>query len=253
LKTPKLYHRFAYSMPLRTGEVAKPSKIRDGAAFSELSAPLAKLGYEYGNILFNSPFNPKKDKKLGPEHFKFINPDDLIVITTRPPLDDEAHGDKKYLARSFTHLEDQVFLECRKYFEICARSHVKLTPAVGTNLDKAHLEFYQHHSARLKSFMRLSEFRRQKTPEDSEIAICFFLRTPSIPVYGCGLLACFGMGGWETLIWNRIVRTRYPEWVSRSSFIMGQLDLNGLPARPPTMAFADKIKVEILLEHKING
>ena len=53
-------------MPLRTGEVAKPSKIRDGAAFSELSAPLAKLGYEYGNILFNSPFDPKKDKKLGP-------------------------------------------------------------------------------------------------------------------------------------------------------------------------------------------
>jgi hypothetical protein len=34
---------------------------------------------------------------------------------------------------------------------------------------------------------------------------------------------------------------------------MGQLDLKGLPARPPTMAFADKIKVEILLEHKING
>ena len=91
-------------MPLRTGEVAKPSKIRDGAAFSELSAPLAKLGYEYGNILFNSPFDPKKDKKLGPEHFKFISTDDLIVITTRPPLDDEAHGDKKYLARSFTHL-----------------------------------------------------------------------------------------------------------------------------------------------------
>ncbi len=96
-------------MPLRTGEVAKPSKIRDGAAFSELSAPLAKLGYEYGNILFNSPFDPKKDKKLGPEHFKFIKPNDLIVLTTRPPLDDEAHGDKKYLARSFTHLEDQVF------------------------------------------------------------------------------------------------------------------------------------------------
>ena len=89
-------------MPLRTGEVAKPSKIRDGAAFSELSAPLAKLGYEYGNILFNSPFDPKKDKKLGPEHFKFIKPNDLIVLTTRPPLDDRKHGDKKPV--SYTHL-----------------------------------------------------------------------------------------------------------------------------------------------------
>jgi len=130
---------------------------------------------------------------------------------------------------------------------------VKLTPAVATNLDKAHLEFYQHHSARLKSFMRLSEFRHQKTPEDAEIAIGFFLRTPSIPVYGCGLLACFGMGGWETLIWNRIVRTRYSAWVSRPSFVVGQFDLKGLPVNPPTLVFADKIKVEILLEHKIDG
>ena len=118
-------------MPLRTGEVAKPSKIRDGAAFSELSAPLAKLGYEYGNILFNSPFNPKKDKKLGPEHFKFIKPNDLIVLTTRPPLDDRKHGDKKHLDESYTHLEEQVFAEFRKFLAICARSHVQLAPAVG--------------------------------------------------------------------------------------------------------------------------
>jgi len=253
VKTHNLYHRFAYSMPVRTGEVAKPSKIRDGAAFSELSAPLTKLGYEYGNVLFNSPFDPKKDKKLGHEHFKFITPNDLVVLTTRPPLDDKNHGDKKYLAQSHTHLEDQVFIEFRKYFEVCARSHVKLTSAVGTNVDKAHLEFYQHHSARLKSFMRLGEFRGKKTPEDSEIAIGYFLRTSSIPVYGCGLVACFGMGGWETLIWNRIVRTRYPEWLNAPLFVMAQFDMKGLPANPPTLAFADKIKVDILLEHKITG
>jgi hypothetical protein len=253
LKTPNLYHRFAYSMPLRTGEVAKPSKIRDGAAFSELSAPLAKLGYEYGNILFNSPFDPKKDKKLGPEHFKFIKPNDLIVLTTRPPLDDRKHGDKKHLDESYTHLEEQVFAEFRKYLAICARSHVQIAPAVGAKFEKADLIFYQHKSARLKSFKRLDEFRNKKTPEDSENAIGFFLRTPSIPVYGCGLLACFGMGGWETLIWNRIVRTRFPEWVRRPLFVVGQFDLKGLPENPPTLAFADKIKVEILLEHKITG
>ena len=122
-------------MPLRTGEVARPSKIRDGAAFSKISAPLAKLHNRDGNILFNSPIDPKKDKKLGPEHFKFIKPDDLLVLTTRPPLDDGAHGDKKYLARSFTHLEDQVFLECRKYLAVCARSHVQLSSAVGADFE----------------------------------------------------------------------------------------------------------------------
>ena len=29
--------------------------------------------------------------------------------------------------------------------------------------------------------------------------------------------------------------------------------MKGLPDNPPTLAFADKIKVEILLEHKITG
>ena len=249
---PKLYHRFAYSMPLRTGEIAKPSKIRDGAAFSELSAPLAKLGYENGNILFNSPFNPKKDKKLGQEHFKFIKPDDLLVLTTRPPLDDLRYGDKKHLDESSTHLEEQVFAECRKYLAVCARSHVQLTSAVGADFEGFDFVFYQHNNARLKYSRRLRG-PRSKTPKDSEIAIGFFLRTPSIPVYGCGLLACFGMGGWETLIWNRIVRTRYSDWVSRPLFVVGQFDLKGLPENPPTLAFADEIKAEILLEHKING
>jgi hypothetical protein len=239
-------------MPLRTGEASKPSKIRDGAAFSELSAPVAKLGYEYGNILFNSPFNPKKDKKLGHEHFTFIKPDDVIVLTTRPPLDDGAHGDKKYLARSFTHLEDQVFLEFRKYLAVCARSHVQLTSAAGADYEGFDFVFYQHNNARLK-YLRQLRGPRSKTPKDSEIAIGFFLCTPSIPVYGCGLLACFGMGGWETLIWNRIVRIRYPEWVSRPSFIIGQFDLKGLPTRPPTLDFADKIKVEILVNYKIGS
>ena len=105
------------------------------------------------------------------------------------------------------------------------------------NFEKADLVFYQHNNARLKYFRRLREFRSKRRPKDSEIAIGFFLRTPSIPVYGCGLLACFGMGGWETLIWNRIVRTRYPEWVSRPSFIIGQFDLKGLPARSADYGF----------------
>ncbi len=240
-------------MPLRAGEMAKPSKIRDGAAFTELTARLTKLGYEYGDIIFNSPFDPKKDKKLGREHFNFIKPKDLIVLATRPPLDDRKHGDKKHLDESSSHLEEQVFAEFRKYLAICARSHVQLTQAVGAKFERADLMFYQHKSARLKYFKRLDEFRNKKPTKDSETAIGFFLRVPAIPVYGCGLLACFGMGGWETLIWNRIVRTRFPKWVNRPSFVIGQFDMRGLPPRPPTLDFVDRIKVEILLEHKIDG
>src|SRR5260221_2725324 len=102
------YHRFAYSMALRSGEEPNLAKIRDGAAFSEVAAPLAKLGHEYGQIIYNPPYNPKKPTN-GREPFNFIKPDDLIVLTTRPPLDDSQHGDTKLVRASRTHLEKQIF------------------------------------------------------------------------------------------------------------------------------------------------
>ena len=98
------------------------------------------------------------------------------------------------------------------------------------------------------------DFHKTKNvPKGSHTAICFFLRASAIPEYGCGLVVSFGMGGWETLIWNRIVRTKHPEWLKRPCFVVGEFDMNGLPPRPATLRFVDQIKVDILLEHKIEG
>lgn len=36
-------------------------------------------------------------------------------------------------------------------------------------------------------------------------------------------------------------------------FVMGEFDMTGLPERPATLKFVDQIKVDILLEHKIEG
>ena len=90
-------------------------------------------------------------------------------------------------------------------------------------------------------------------PKSPTSALGFlFLRTNAIPEYGCGLLASFGMGGQETLIWNRIVRTRFPEWVNRPAFIVAEMDLTAIPANPVTLEFVDQIKAEILLEHRMD-
>jgi len=211
--------------------------------------PLAKLGYEYGHFIFNPPFNPRKSVEVGKEHFHFIRPDDLIVLATRPPLDDPKHGDRKLVRQSRTHLEKQIFAEFRKYLAVCARSHVRLTEAVGAKFKQADLVFHQHKSARLKYYMRLDEFRPKLVPKNSDIAIGFFLRTKTIPEYGCSLLASFGMGGRETLIWNHIVRTRFPELVSRCAFIVAEMNLARIPDTPVTLDFADEVKAKILLEH----
>ena len=239
-------------MPLRYGEEPNLSKIRDGAAFGEVTAPLRKIGYEYGHIIFNPPYNPRKRMDLGKERFRFIKPEDLIVLTTRPPLDDSRHGDKKLVRQSRSHLEEQIFAECRKFLGVCARSHVQLAKTVGANFKKADLVFHQHKSARLKYYKGLNEFRPKNVPKKSDIAIGFFLRTKTIPEYGCGLLASFGMGGRETLIWNRIVRTRFPDWVNRCAFIVAEMNLARIPETPVTLEFVDQIKAKILLEHLID-
>jgi len=66
------------------------------------------------------------------------------------------------------------------------------------------------------------------------------------------MLASFGMGGRETLIWKRIIRTRFPEWVNRCAFIVAEMNLNTIPANPMTLEFVDQIKTDILLEHRID-
>ena len=238
-------------MPLRSGEEPNISKIRDGAAFTEVTVPLAKLGYEYGQFIFNPPFNPRRGPELGKEHFQFIKPDDVIVLTTRPPLDDLRHGDKKLVRQSRTHLEKKIFEECRKYLAVCARSHVRLTEAVGGKFKQADLVFNSYKSARLKYYRRLDEFRVWSVSKKADLAIGFFLRARTIPEYGCGLLASFGMGGRETLIWNRIVRTRFPDWVNRCAFIVAEMNLTRTPETPATLDFVDHVKVKILLEHSV--
>ena len=246
------FHRFAYSMSVRSGESPNLAKIRDGAAFSEVTAPLAKLGYEYGQMIYNPPFQSGMRGGLGAENYRFIKPTHVIVLTTRPPLDDVTHGDKKLVQPSRSHLEKQVFAECRKYFAVSSRSHVQLTPAAGANFEKAELVFHQHKSARLKYYKRLDEFRGRCVSKKANVSLGFFLCTKAIPEYGCGLLTSFGMGSRETLIWNRIVRTRFPEWVNRPAFIVAEMNLNGIPTNPVTLEFVDQIKTKILLEHRID-
>ena len=108
-KFKTLYHRFAYSMPF-AGEVAKPSKIRDGAAFSEVTAPWANRAGNTGTS-FQLPLRPQEGQEAGARPLQLHQPEDLIVLTTRPPLDDRRHGDKKHMDESYTHLEQQIFAE----------------------------------------------------------------------------------------------------------------------------------------------
>jgi hypothetical protein len=71
-------------------------------------------------------------------------------------------------------------------------------------------------------------------------------KTPGLP---CGLLACFGMDGYSTLIWNRIVRVKYPHLLTNPGFVMAQLIFQkAIPNRPLTSEFAtDPAHIEVNL------
>ena len=64
-------------------DVHKLFKVRDGAAFNELAATLVPLGYRYGTTIHFYPNNKRPLRDL-PE----LNANDLLVLTTRPPLTD---------------------------------------------------------------------------------------------------------------------------------------------------------------------
>jgi hypothetical protein len=245
------YHRFAYSAAMRDGEVPRPFKIRDGAAFCELTAPLVELDYTFGQLIFNPPFHSQTSPRLGPDCFRFIKPNDLIVLATRPPIDDLHSGDKKRMLKSCTHLEEQIFTRCQRYFEICARSHIELSESVAAKFERGVMDFQQHKGARLKSYRALTGNRWTKIPKGTDLAIGFFLHTRTIPKYDCGLVVSFGMGGWETLVWNRLVRTRFPDWLRHPIFVVAEMTIGEFPRNSATLDFVDQIKPTILLEHHI--
>ena len=60
--------------------------------------------------------------------------------------------------------------------------------------------------------------------------------TPGLP---CALLASFGMDGYSTLIWNTIVRLKYPHLVTQPGFVMAELIFKQpIPDSPLTPEFA---------------
>ena len=243
------FYRFAYPTTLREGEEPRPFRTRDGAAFGELSAVLTGLGWEYGSLIYNCADDPSGSHTLGREHFSFLGPEDCIVLTTRPPLRDPRHGDKKRVARSYTHLENSIFKEFETFLEVCARSHIRLTSRIAGSSEKADFKFRQTKDARLVAYNSLSHDKRETlVSEDLYRTVGFFLWKDRIIEYNCALLACFGMGGVETLIWNRVVRTRFSHWLQRSAFVVAELDIGVLPSRPSTLSFVEQVGVTILLD-----
>lgn len=257
------FHRFAYpthetqlqatpdkELEVRPAKGPKgplPFKTRDGAAFAEIHAALNDIGWKYGSLIYNCRLDD--DSSLQPGSCG-LGPEDVIVLTTRPPLHD-LH-DKRSMRRSDTCLEKGIFAEFGGFLEECTRSYVSLAGTFASPVGKTRYYFHQNKDARLIRFNGPRGMGDIEVPKGEYRSIAFFLHKRRIAEYGCGLLACWGMGGIETLIWAHLLRTRFSDWLPRHTFNVVELDIGGVPDRSATLDFAANVKVSTLLEHPIS-
>jgi len=219
--------------------------VRCGAAFAELGATIQQNGYSYGGLILNIPRHRDGDwNPTGALHDNYAGGDlsstDLLVLPTRPPLDDDP-SDVKAISRSGTDLEQHVLGSLNCFFAHCNRSSVRLSDALRGKLpqDQRHmhdLDFGQRGTASL--------LHNDKT-------IGFLVFQPTVPLHqkpkrpqGPALLAAFGMGGTETLMWTNWLRLNASELIAtilghrERYFIMAQFKAPDCQEIPSTMSFA---------------
>ena len=89
-------------------------RVRDGVMVLSLAPVLHDAGYRFGGEILNFP------SRLSPEaaHRQSVpklGPSDLLVLPTRPPLDDDP-DDRRSMKPSNTELESGVFRAMRTVF-----------------------------------------------------------------------------------------------------------------------------------------
>ena len=242
------YFRIAYAVPCHKDREPRPHRQRDADGAMFLSEPLVARGYRYAGPIFNTP-------STGPElsafDGSFLRETDLILLTTRPPMNDLEVGDRRIIHRSFTKLEDEVFKALQSRFKSCARSEIVLQDATARISDeiakRQSLVFrqncgaaYQHHGSPYTG-----EWRHFKSSQP--LTAVFLTYMPHAWPGGPALLAAFGIGGTETLVWCYQLATRFSHLLFTTAFVMGEMRTTELTRPPDTMDdFADSWETTIL-------
>jgi hypothetical protein len=245
------FFRFSYYVP-RTGDrKLRPHQLRDGDAFAQLSEVLYSRGYQYGGLLLNYPAtDTSKTRKIDTS---FFESSDVIVLTTRPPLNIEEKDGRKPVLRSHTSLEVKIFRVLKRHFEICLRSWVKLSKSLALKLpeeyaNRADIQFTHYGGASYQSLTRYGILSREyrKYPNLTSL---YYIFTGEIWQNGPRVLCAFGVGGTDSLIWGHLLRTKFRQEVTldRPKFIMVEIQTGKIPPQADSLSFADDWETKVLL------
>lgn len=252
--------RFAYTLDKENdGEQPFLHHLRDGDACIEILPDLLSSGAEFAGTVLNLP--GESDQDASGAFLESLGPSDLIVINTRPPLNDQQNLVRRPVTSSDSQLESAIHDALRRCFAVCDRACTRLVEPLTAQLkpdhaDRQEITYYVYGKERSRSrgwsgaylHLKASHQSRHHPPPDGRTAV-FLIRT-ALKMDGPRLLNAFGMSGNMSLIWAHLLRTRYPHHLTGKGplFFMGELVLADPPTRPLNLDFTDSWEVIPLLE-----
>lgn len=285
--TQKRFYRFCYSLGGKRDRLPDLHSLRDGDAFIELYDILRADGWEFGGPLFNLPLPDYPDESK--EFLHDLGPTDLLVLSTRSPLNDVKNGvgrkgsqdeternDRKSRTRltvlpGGTAVEQEIHKALACCFLYCNRKCIRLTKPLVDQLpevfaDRAHILFRQYRPKKFEGAdprevmaayksLRAEEDGEMHDPPQPDRTAVFVIRM-RLWDGGPWILSAFAMSGDVALIWAHLLRIRHQDLLlgNEPLFFMGELILGDFPPRPFTLKFAETRKViTVLRTHEVPG
>lgn len=238
--------------------------IRDASAYNELFETIIRSGWTLGETLLNFPayihlpegVRPEdaaqqaaRDAAAAIDELK-LEKRDLVVVTTRVPMDDETEGGYQQIPRSYSRLENAIIETVRRnFFFSASRKQIILAESLKSfrkdaRIGKGSFEFK----------MRTGETMGSKKTMGF-LVFAPRLNDPDYPkdtgkLYGPRLMASFAVAGVETWLWNRALRCLHKDLLSQIIksdkywCVIATWDpmKSPIPPRPRDLTFADDIK-----------
>jgi hypothetical protein len=220
--------------------------LRDPEAALYIGDVLQERGFRYGGLI--------PDRRDMPLDLRLFRSDDLILLTTRPPLHDIEDGSRKSVEEGFTVLESTIFRNVfGRWFKRYSRTEIQLTdaairaaPGIRTRqemmirpLDPPVVHAY---ASLVDGRMVWRRFSRAEAP-----SVAFVVYSEHAWGDGPAVLAVWSVAGTPTLVWSAKIAADHRDLLLTTPFVMAELQLRVPSAAPPvSMAFADAWMATIL-------
>jgi hypothetical protein len=244
---------FVYAVKPDNTRAPQAGVQRDAGALLPLAWILGQEGRRLDYAWHNYPEHPYRPQPPTiAEHsnldYSRARPGDYFVQPTRPPLDDELEGIRKYVPRGGTTLELKIAKFWSQFFQFCGRGSVCLTGDVQRGLLQG-FESYRNMGFRLNKSSDVVQVASGKPSIAGSVA--FFLRTDAIWEGGPGLFSAWGMDANHTYTWAWILYDRMRHLAQRRGLFMVALESpEEQRFRGDYAAIANDWKATVVLEHE---